>query len=262
MISIIMGIYNGESTVEKAIDSIIDQTYKDWEYIICDDCSTDNTFKILKEYAKKDKRIRIINNNTNSGLAASLNHCLEYVTGEYIARMDCDDISTADRLEKQVAFLESHPELDVCGTYMQAFDENGLKNIIPNKQKPTKYDLPKGAPFYHATILIRTAAMKALNGYCVSKHTERTEDVDLWYRFYSSGFCGENIDEPLYLVRLDNAAQKRRKLKYMFHASYIMWYGCGMINLPFYYRFYCIKPIMSWLLSSSIKHRFKKYLIK
>ena len=173
LVSIIMGVYNGAHTLSQAIDSIIAQTYTKWELIACDDCSTDETSKILFDYAKKDSRIIVIRNEKNCGLAASLNHCLEYAQGTYIARMDCDDLSVETRLEKQVAYLESHPEFDLVATYMQAFDESGKKNVIESKQYPTKFDLPKGAPFAHATIMMRTAAMKQLDGYCISKQIGR-----------------------------------------------------------------------------------------
>lgn len=261
MVSVIMGVYNGEKTIKQAIDSIISQSYSDWEMIVCDDCSKDKSCEIAKEYSKNDNRIKVIVNDTNKGLASSLNQCLKYVHGEYIARMDCDDISVKDRLKKQVQFLDTHPELDICGTYMQSFDERGLHDIIPNKKSPTKYDLPKGAPFYHATIMIRTEALQSLNGYCVARHTERTEDVDLWYRFFAAGFSGENIEQPLYQVRIDEAAKKRRKLRYMLHASYIVWYGCKMLKLPFYYRIYCIKPILSWIMPQTIKNKLKNFLL-
>lgn len=262
MVSIIMGVYNGEATVSQAIESIIKQTYTDWELIICNDCSTDNTREILEKFSRLDGRIKVISNERNIGLAASLNRCLKEVEGEYIARMDCDDISVEERLEEQVKFLNQHNEFQLVGTYMQAFDENGKKNIIENKLYPSKYDLPKGAPFAHATIMIQTDIMKELNGYHVSKHTLRTEDVDLWYRFFSKGFKGANLPKPLYLVRMDQAAYKRRKLKYMLHASYIIWYGCDMVKLPFKYKIYCIKPILSWLFPANIKMYLRKWIIK
>ena len=261
LVSIIMGAYNGAASLSQAIDSLIAQTYTRWELIACDDCSTDDTCNTLSEYAKKDCRIRVIRNEKNQGLAATLNHCLEYVQGDYIARMDCDDLSAETRLEKQVSYLQSHPEFDLIGTYMQAFDASGKQNIIESKQYPTKFDLPKGAPFAHATIMIRTSAMKQLKGYCISKHTVRTEDVDLWYRFFAAGFSGANLPEPLYLVRIDEAAYKRRKLKYMLHASYIIWYGCDLVHLPFYYKIYCLKPILSWLLPRQAKTALRKWIL-
>ena len=91
LVSIIMGVYNGADALSQAIDSIIAQTYTHWELIACDDSSTDDTPKILFDYAKRDSRIVVIHNEKNCGLAASLNHCLKYVRGTYIARMDCDD---------------------------------------------------------------------------------------------------------------------------------------------------------------------------
>ncbi len=261
-ISIIMSVYNGEATLPEALDSILNQTYSDWELIVCDDCSTDHSGKILESYAAKDGRIIYIRNPQNKGLAASLNHCLEHVHGSYIARMDCDDLSAETRLEEQLQFLDKHPEYDLVGTFMQAFDENGLHQIIESKLVPTKFDLPKGAPFSHATIMIRTHAMRVLNGYRISNHTVRTEDVDLWYRFFAAGFVGANLPKPLYLVRMDEAAYKRRKLKYMFHASCIIWNGCGLLQLPFYYKFYCVKPILSWILPRNLKSHLRKWLIK
>lgn len=262
MISIIMGVYNGAQTLAQAIESILQQTFSDWEFIICDDCSTDNTKEILSSYAEKDERFVIISNPQNMGLAASLNHCLQYVKGEYIARMDCDDLSAPDRFEKQQAFLSQNPEFDLVGTYMQAFDTSGNLNVVEHKLLPTKYDVPKGAPFAHATIMVKTSVLKELNGYKISKHTMRTEDVDLWYRFFAAGYKGTSIPEPLYYVRMDDAAYKRRKLKYMLHASYIVWYGCGMLRLPFYYRIYCLKPILSWLLPRQAKISLRKWVIK
>lgn len=262
ILSIIMGVYNGADTLAEAIESIRQQTFSDWECIICDDCSTDNTMALLRSYAEQDSRFTIISNKQNRGLAASLNHCLEYVQGDYIARMDCDDICHPDRFKKQLEFLKGHPEFDLVGTFMQAFDDSGYHDIIEQKILPTKYDLPKGAPFAHATILAKTSVFKELNGYKISKYTVRTEDVDLWYRFFAAGYKGTSIPEPLYFVRMDDAAYKRRKLKYMLHASYIVWYGCDMLNLPFYNKIYCLKPILSWLLPRQAKIALRKWVIK
>ena len=161
-VSIIMGVYNGVNTLEEAIESIINQTYSNWELVVCDDQSTDESLNILKKYALKDNRIKVITNPQNSGLAASLNQCLKYVSGTYIARMDADDLSVPERLEKQVRFLEEHPEINLVGTEMQEFSEKGYGEIVRNKKNPTIYDVPKGAPFCHATIMIRTQTMKKL----------------------------------------------------------------------------------------------------
>lgn len=109
-VSIIMGVYNGFGRMDRSIQSIINQTYKDWEFIICDDGSTDDTYMKLQEYAALDNRIVVLKNAHNSGLAQSLNNCLSVAKGEYVARMDDDDYSHSERLEKEVYFLNQHPE--------------------------------------------------------------------------------------------------------------------------------------------------------
>ena len=110
-ISVIMGIYNCASTLPDAIDSILSQTYTDWELILCDDGSVDDTYAVAEEYQiKYPEKIRLIKNESNSGLPKTLNNCLAVAEGTYIARMDGDDISMPDRFEKQIRFLEENPD--------------------------------------------------------------------------------------------------------------------------------------------------------
>lgn len=254
MVSIIMGIYNCEDTLPEAIESILSQTYQDWELIMCDDASTDNTLKIAQSYSEQyPLKIKVIHNEKNMMLAASLNRCLEYAKGEYIARMDGDDVSVPERLEKQVDFLEQHEKYQVVGTWMQAFDKNGKKNVISIKDEPQVTDLPKFNPFHHATVLIRSDVMKALEGYTVSDFTRRTEDVDLWFRFFSQGYRGYNLSEVLYLVREDESAYKRRKLKYSVDASKVLFRGIRLLRLPAKYYIYTLKPIVSWATPRKLK---------
>ena len=105
-----MSVYNAQDTLRESIDSILAQTYTDWEFIICNDCSSDATQDILDEYrARYPEKFVLIRNDENKHLAYSLNRCLEKATGYYVARMDGDDLSTPDRFEKQVVFLEQHP---------------------------------------------------------------------------------------------------------------------------------------------------------
>lgn len=123
-ISILMGIYNCAETLSEAIDSIIQQTCKSWELIMCDDGSSDDSFKIAKKYADKyPEKIIVIKNSQNMGLNYTLNHCLEYVRGKYIARMDGDDISLPNRLEIEKEFLDTHLDYAIVSTPMIFFDE-------------------------------------------------------------------------------------------------------------------------------------------
>lgn len=258
-VSIIMGAYNCEDTLNEAIDSILNQTFDDWEFIICDDASSDSTLSILNEYKELyPNKFVILHNNNNLMLSGSLNRCLEKSTGMYIARMDADDISMPNRIEKQVEFLDTHKEYSVVGTFMQSFDELGKHNIIPNRQRPTKYDLPKFNSFHHATILMRKDVYDNLGGYTVSERTRRVEDLDLWFRFFEKGYEGYTISEPLYLVREDNDAFKRRKFKYNIDTAKVICKGIKRLDLPVKYYIYVLKPIVSFFVPKNIKAIFRK----
>lgn len=232
-ISIIMGIFNCSQTLPKAIDSILAQTYENWELIMCDDCSTDDTFAIAKEYQEKyPDKIILIQNETNSHLAYSLNHCLKYATGKYVARMDGDDISVPERFEKQVNFLKSHPLVDLVGCCMQRFDGDTLGSIVSAIEKPDRYTLRNRIPFNHATIMTYKSVYDELGGYTVEKRTERAQDFDLWFKFFDAGFYGENIQEPLYCVRENLSAIKRRSFKIRWLTFETTKIGFKLLNYP------------------------------
>ena len=153
-ISVLMAVYNCAGTVRDSIDSILAQTYTNWKMIICDDCSTDETLDVLREYKKRfPEKFIIITNKKNSKLAYSLNHCLKYAEGEYCARMDGDDRCLPERFEKQIEFLRNHPEYDLVGTAMQRFDESGFGMINYSVDNPDYYTLRRAVPYHHATIL-------------------------------------------------------------------------------------------------------------
>lgn len=253
-VSVIMATYNCEQTIKCAINSIINQTYKDWELVVCDDCSTDSTYQILEEYQQiYQGKVIIVRNDINSKLPYSLNHCLKYASGKYIARMDGDDISVPERLERQVEFLDKHPEESVVGTSMIRFDETGDYGVYEAEKSPDRYTLLHGVPFCHATIMMRKEAYDSLNGYTVSKRTERGQDVDLWFRFFAKGYSGKNIMEPLYKVCEDRAAIKRRKLKYSLYMTHTRLLGFKMLNYPVRKYIYAFLPIISFLLPRKLK---------
>lgn len=252
-ISIIMGIYNCASTLPEAIDSIINQTYTNWELIMCDDASTDNTFEVAKKYQEKyPDKIIVIQNEKNSRLAYSLNHCLKYATGEYVARMDGDDISTPDRFEKQIKFLHNNPDVDMVGTQMQHFSEKGISNIVKVPSRPDKYILRHEQPFIHATILTYKRVYDELEGYTVAERTNRAQDYDLWFKFYAKGFVADNIHEPLYLMREDVAAFKRRTFKVRWNAFKTTRIGFKMLNYP---KYWIIKPAVTMIIKSIVPFR-------
>lgn len=218
LISILMGVYNCASTVEEAIQSIVDQTVTDWEFIICDDGSADDTYESVRAIAEKEPRIVLIRNERNVGLAPTLNNCLRVARGTYTARMDGDDICAADRFEKELAVLEADPNCAVVSCGMLSFDEGGVYGQSNYPERPEKPDFFRMSPFCHAGCMMRKSVLLELGGYNESDAVYRFEDYDLWYRMYKAGYYGRNLPEPLYSMRDDRNAYHRRKMNYRIKA--------------------------------------------
>lgn len=242
-ISILMGIYNCASTLREAIDSIIAQTYDNWEFIICDDGSKDESYAIAQEYAAKDpKRFRILQNERNMGLNHTLNRCLAAATGEYVARMDGDDLCEPDRFEKEAAFLNEHPEYAIVSCHMTMFDESGTWGIVKTKETPQVRDFPTTVPmFVHAACMIRREAFLAVEGYTEDERLLRVEDYHLWYKFYAKGYRGYNLPEALYHMRDDRNATHRRSARARMNGIYATFVGFKMVNLPAWMYIYAVK---------------------
>lgn len=260
-ISVIMGIYNNEDTLCEAIDSILAQTYIDWEMIMCDDGSSDNTYTLAQSYVEKypDKFI-LIKNEKNLGLNKTLNRCLEIAKGEYIARMDGDDLSLPERFEKEVAVLDNCPEYAIVSTPMIYFDDTGDWGRGKAIEIPQIDDFFKHAPFHcHAPCMIRREAFMAVKGYSLDKRTLRIEDCNLWFRLYAAGYRGYNIQEPLYKMRDERNAFKRRSLKTRMNAVYVVYDGINRLKLPKRYYFYVIKEFFMALIKGLMP--FKLYMI-
>lgn len=251
-VSIIMGIFNCSDTLADSIESIIGQKYGNWELIMCDDASTDSTTSIAKEYARRYReKIILIHNEENMGLSYSLNHCLKFASGMFIARMDGDDLSLPDRLEKQISYLKTNQDIQLVGCGMQEFSDKGLGMIRKNKQSPDKYDLRVGPCFCHATIMTYKYVYERLGGYTVSSRTRRTQDYDLWFRFFAAGFSGANLNDILYHARVDGNAYKKRNTKLYFWAVVTRLKGFRMLNFPFRYYPYILKPMLSLINASA-----------
>lgn len=251
-ISVIMGIYNCSSTLREALDSLYNQTFLDFELILCDDGSIDNTYQIAEEYTKKYSNIILLKNKYNQGLNYTLNYCLTKATGKYIARMDGDDISLPTRFEKEYKFLESNQEYAIVSTAMIYFDKDGDFMIGKPIKKPTKRDFIYGTPHCHAPCMVRKEAYDSVGGYTVDQRLLRVEDYHLWFKMYAKGFRGYNISEPLYKMRDDKEAIDRRTFKMRLNVSYVMRSGFKMLNLPLYYQIYALRPILIGLLPKRI----------
>jgi len=213
-VAVLMTIYNCSETIVEAVDSILNQSYQDFCIIMCDDASTDNTYDVINSKYGDDKRILIIRNSDNKGLAVSSNRCIELIESKYIARMDGDDISLPNRLLKEVEFLENNTEYAFVSSPMIYFDHRGDYKEGRAIEKPSVLDFRRESPFCHGPSLIRTEVIKLLGGYSENNLVIRYEDADLWFRMYLKGYKGYNLSLPLYKMRNDYNAFSRRKAKY------------------------------------------------
>ncbi len=204
LVSVILPCYNAIEFLEEAIQSVRNQTYLNLEIICIDDGSTDATLRRLQKHASEDKRIRLIKNAKNIGLIESLNKGIDLACGEYIARMDSDDVSISIRIEKQVKFIQSNV-CDVVGTNVIIIGvssknqkNNFLKNTTSKESELASFFL---TPLIHPTILAKANVMKE-NPYLKDDKAVHTEDYELWSRLVRKGYKLFNIDEKLLFYRI------------------------------------------------------------
>lgn len=206
LVSVVMSVYNSSNYLREAIDSILNQTFLDFEFIIINDGSTDSSLSIIQSYS--DKRIRVINNDENKGLIYSLNKGIEISKGKYIARMDADDISVQERLKKQVDFLEIHSNVGVLSSDYSSFNDSGskyLKSIVGNVK--IKTNLLFTATICHPSLMIRNSVIDNYS-FKYSAEAKYVEDFDLWTRMaLVTDF--ETISEALLKYRDHNSQVSR-----------------------------------------------------
>lgn len=248
-ISVIMGVYNCSETLEEALNCIVTQSYKNWEVIMCDDCSTDNTAAVAEQFVTKyPEQFVLLRNEINRGLNYTLNECLKVATGDYIARMDGDDLCDKDRFKKEIEVLEKNPEITIVSTDMIFFDEEGKWGKTYTEKFPSKESFVKGTPFCHAACMVRHEAYKEVGGYSVGEKLLRVEDYHLWIKMYEKGYKGMNIQEPLYFMRDDRDAQGRRKFKYRLNEAFVKAYAIKVLGLKKKKYIWCLRPIIVGML--------------
>ncbi len=178
-ISVIMSVYNGGTYLREAIESILNQTFTDFEFIIVNDASTDNSLETIQGY--QDERISLINNEANIGLTKALNKAMIQARGEFLARQDADDISLPNRFEEQIKYLGKYPEVGLLGTSIYEIDESG--NVIGKNialAKPGIKDLLKSNKFSHGSVMFRNNIIDKLGGY--NELLKSSQDHELWLR--------------------------------------------------------------------------------
>ena len=222
------------------------------------------TYSIAKEYNAKDPlRFIVLQNDENKGLNYTLNKCIDIARGKYIARMDGDDISKPDRLEKELQFLESNPEFSIVSCDMEMFDKAGVWGRTFSIARPEINDFCNHSPFFcHAAVLVRTDAYRAVGGYTVNPHLLRVEDCHLWYKMYAAGYKGANIQEVLYSMRNDRNATSRRTMGARVNGIYVTWVGFHLVKMPWYKYIYFLRTLFEEPIKAIIPAKVYEHLYK
>lgn len=256
VVSVIMSVYNGEKYVKRALDSILNQSFSDFEFIILNDGSTDGTRKILDEVI--DPRVRIVHKK-NEGLGKSLNLGIQMARGEFIARLDADDVARCDRLDKQVAYLRSHTDVAVLGSACRVIYSDGSEQIRlrPLEPENTLKHIIKICPVAHSSVTMRREAVMRLGGYDVnfdgSLGRSAGMDYHLWVRFMAQGMKIANLPDPLityYKLAASITGKKSLKFRLIERVKLRLW---ARKALRLRYKSYMeilvvsIFTILSWL---------------
>ncbi|MEM9885724.1 MAG: glycosyltransferase [Bacteroidota bacterium] len=213
LISVVMPVFNAAKYLRSSIESILAQTYPHFELLILDDGSTDESVAIIKSY--KDQRIRLLLAPDNEGIVARLNVGIKSARGKYIARMDADDVAIVYRFEKQIKFLQAHPEIALVGSNVYLIDEQNVQQRVSTRL-PLKHEAIRGrllfkTAFFHPTTMMRTSVAKQL---LYDKSFQFIEDYDLWLRMQE--YVLANIAEPLLYYRFhasNTHANKQKQIK-------------------------------------------------
>ena len=239
LVTIAIPVYNCERTIQKAIKSVLVQSFSDYELLIYDDGSSDNTINIIEEFS--DPRIRLFKDGSNKGIASRLNQLIELASGDYFLRMDGDDMMFPDRVEKQVSYLQENPDVDIVGSSAVVIDE--YDNIIGKRGGTCRLgsfdDLFKSARFIHPTVAGKTGWFRRWK---YDENLSGCEDMDLWIRSYKESVFSD-YNEPLLFyreplkIRLKTYLRRQKLLlKYswsrrnlMDHRYYIVMQSCKLV---------------------------------
>lgn len=228
-ISVLMSVYNGLPYLADAVDSILAQTFSDFEFIIIDDLSIDGSLAILEKYAVTDQRIKLVKNPQRLGLGNNLRSGVQIAVGKWIARMDADDVSLPERLAKQLEYITKHPNTDVLGAFAIDIDENG--NSIGERRVPTSHeDIRKyiwTCPIIHPTAFMKRTSILAAGSYGSER---RRQDYALWFRCAAAGLKFANLPEPLLKYRFTGDYFNRNNLPALVDQVKIGWKGCWLIK--------------------------------
>lgn len=255
LISVIMGVkYRRESTelLERAVQSILEQTHTNFEFLICVRDSTDKARKYLYDIAQLDKRVKIIDGTNAESFSRQLNMCLSKANGEWIARMDDDDYSHSDRLKKQLEYLKKHSDLAFVGCIVGLVQDEKKVGVRRFPERPQVKDFLFNMPFIHPTLLFRKKALMAAEGYSEESRCGRCEDYDLLLRLYEMNLYGANIQNVLFDYSLPHKGISTCSFTDRLNETrtrFVRFKSLGILSRNFQY---VLKPIAVWLIPKRI----------
>ena len=265
-VSVVMAVYNAgrRDVLDAAIGSIVHQTMTDWELLICDDASTDDTSAWLAQWAQRDPRIRVVRNDVNGHAAKARNRCIAMAQGRYVAIMDADDICSENRLEAQAAFLDTHESVDFVGLKgcMFTCEPGDSDKTYWYCEAPQPKDFLMTLPFVHASLMFRREALERAGGYVEGRKAVRSEDYAMLMRMYALGMRGVNMDAAVYHIREDAGTYRRRKYRYRIAECRVKFKGFTQMGLMPAALPFAVKPLLIGLLPVGLVEKIKKKVYK
>ena len=263
-----MSVWNGERYLRTDVESLLAQTYRDFELLVVNDASTDQTPTILSQFAQQDPRIRIITNSINLGLTKSLNRALKETQSDFIARMDADDIALPTRLQKQVAFLDAHPDVGIVGTAYQFINDAG--DLVGEKHPPTQDHALRRAlirfnPFLHSSVMVRKTLLDRVHGW--DETYRRAQDYDLWMRaapLTKLANLPEVLMQKRFTIGMISYAKEREQIR---SALRVRLLAIRRKQYRIWSMIFLVKPFLAIILPASVVrfvriHLFKQHLYK
>lgn len=260
-ISVLMGVYYRRESLEllrRSIQSILEQGFSSFEFLICDNGSSEAARAYIRGAAEKDSRICLIQRRDLFTLPAKLNACLQASRGAFIARMDDDDCAHPDRLEKQLAYMRDEPELDFLGSNVELWKNGQRVGIRKLPERPEVQDFLFTQPYIHPALMFRRPALLNAGGYSEDRRCNLCEDYDLLLRLYGKGCHGANLQECLLDYTLPETAKGRRKMKHRWNEAVTRYRRFRDLKLLPGALPYVVKPILTGLLPNGMLSATKK----
>lgn len=252
LVSVIIPTYNAESTIQRAINSILKQTYKNIEVVVCDDLSDDNTIELVEKMCASHDNVRLLKNKKNMKSAFTRNRAISESKGEYIAQLDDDDYCDETRIEKQVNYLEENKKISFVGSSAYIFDKSGIYEQFNAIEFPKNRDFLRTSPFINSSVMFRRDSLIKVGGYRISNETRRGQDYDLYLRMYVSNMKGNNLQEKLVYYYKDDKYFSKINWRDRIGEFKFRYRNFKKLGLLPKYIFYVLKPLIAMIIPNRI----------